>query len=155
VTSSAQSGGGPGHDDQPEPDFAGAKLALILADRVLCYLRDDIRGLPFPGHWDLPGGGREGGETAEECVLRELEEEFGLRLGAERLIWRRDYPSAHLPGQRGVFFGGRVTAAEIGAVRFGSEGQRWEMMEVGAFVTHDLAVPALRDRLGELLAALT
>jgi 8-oxo-dGTP diphosphatase len=136
-------------------EFAGAKLALILGDRVLVYLRDDFAGLPFPGHWDLPGGGREGDETAEACVLRELEEEFGLRLGAERLIWRRDYPSAHLPGQRGVFFGGRVTAAEVGAVRFGSEGQRWEMMDAAAFVAHDLAVPALRGRLAEFLAALS
>ncbi len=136
-------------------EFAGAKLALILGSRVLCYLRDDFAGLPYPGFWDLPGGGREGGETAEDCVLRELEEEFGLRLGEERLTWRRDYPSAHLPGRRGVFFGGRVTAAEVEAVRFGSEGQRWEMMEVAAFMAHERAVPSLRDRLAEFLAALS
>lgn len=136
-------------------EFAGAKLALILGDRVLCYLRDDVAGLPFAGHWDLPGGGREGDETAEACVLRELEEEFGLRLDHDRLIWRREYPSAHLPGQRGVFFGGRLTEAEVGSVRFGCEGQCWEMMETAAFVAHERAVPSLRDRLAEFLDRLT
>ena len=133
-------------------DFVGAKLALILGDRVLCYLRDDFAGLPFPGHWDLPGGGREGAETPEACVLRELEEEFGLRLGQDRLIWRRDYPSRHIVGSRAVFFGGRLEAAEIGSIRFGSEGQRWRMMPVAEFLTHDRAVPDLRVRVAEFLA---
>jgi 8-oxo-dGTP diphosphatase len=153
VTPSVQSGGDPGHDDQPEPDFVGAKLALILDGRVLVYLRDDFAGLPFAGHWDLPGGGRDGAETAEACVLRELEEEFGLRLGPERLIWQRVFPSWHRAGGSAVFFGGRIAAEEVAAIRFGSEGQRWEMMETAAFLGHPLAVPYLRDRLGEMLAA--
>ncbi len=134
-------------------DFVGAKLALILGDRVLCYLRDDFAGLPFAGHWDLPGGGREGDETAEECVLRELEEEFGLRLGEERLIWRHVFPSWHRAGRRAVFFGGRITADEVAAIRFGDEGQRWEMMATAAFTGHPEAVPYLRDRVAEMLAA--
>lgn len=48
-----------------------------------------------------------------------------------------------------------MTEAEVGAVCFGSEGQRWEMMRVAAFVAHDRAVPVLRDRLAEFLDALT
>jgi len=67
-------------------DFVGAKAALICGDRVLTYLRDDKPGLPWRGMWDLPGGGREGDETAEACLLREVEEEFGLRLLPDRLI---------------------------------------------------------------------
>ena len=53
--------------------FAGAKVALICGGDVLTYLRDDRPELPFPGCWDLPGGGREGEESAEACVLRELD----------------------------------------------------------------------------------
>ena len=135
-------------------DFVGAKLALILADRVLCYLRDDFAGLPFPGHWDLPGGGREGAETPEACVLRELEEEFGLCLGQDRLIWRHAFPSWHRRGGQAVFFGGRIRAEEVAAIQFGSEGQRWEMMPVEAFTGHPMAVPYLRDRVGEMLVEL-
>ena len=41
-------------------DFSGAKIVLKCEDRLLTYLRDDKPGIPFPGIWDLPGGGREG-----------------------------------------------------------------------------------------------
>ena len=137
-----------------EAAFVGAKLALLHDGAVLTYLRDDFGHLPFPGHWDLPGGGREGAETAEACVLRELEEEFGLRIGPERLIWRREFASWHRIGHRAVFFGGRIGPEEISAVRFGSEGQRWEMMGIDAFMEHERAVPYLRDRLAEFAATL-
>lgn len=131
----------------------GAKIALLYGDRVLTHLRDDFVQLPYPGHWDFPGGAREGSETAEACALRELHEEYGLTLDPARLLWRRDYPSEHVPGGTAAFFGGRITAAEIAAIVFGDEGQRWEMMEVSAFRAHPRAVPYLRDRLGDYLAS--
>ena len=60
--------------------FVGCKLALIHGAHILTYLRDDKPGLHWANMWDLPGGGREGDETPEACVLRELHEEFGLTL---------------------------------------------------------------------------
>lgn len=42
------------------------------------------------GQWALPGGRIEAGETAEETVLRELEEEVGLALDGTRVIGRLD-----------------------------------------------------------------
>lgn len=133
--------------------IVGAKIALVAGGRVLTHLRDDFAHLPFPGHWDFPGGAREEEETAEACALRELHEEYGLILPEARLIWRRDYPSTHVPGGVAAFFGGTVTKAELAAITFGDEGQRWEMMETRAFLDHDRAVPYLRDRLREFLAA--
>lgn len=136
-----------------EPAFAGAKLALIKDGNVLTYLRDDQEGLAFPGFWDLPGGGREGNESAEHCVLRELHEEFGLKLPPDRLIWRRDYASDHLDGQRVAFFGGSISDAEIDAISFGDEGQFWEMMAINAFLSHHRAITHLQNRLRDFLAA--
>lgn len=37
-------------------------------------------------YWLLPGGGREGGETPEECVVREVGEETHLTITVERLL---------------------------------------------------------------------
>ncbi len=127
-------------------DFVGAKAAFFCEGRLLTYLRDDMPGLPWPAMWDLPGGGREGDETPEACLLRELEEEFGLRLGVDRLLRRWDLPSITGRPLPGVFFAGQLTAAEVLAIRFGDEGQCWEMMPVAAFLAHPRAIPAMADR---------
>ena len=127
-------------------DFVGCKLLLVQGDHLLTYLRDDKPGLPFAAHWDLPGGGREGDETPEACVLRELEEEFGLILPEERLSRRWDYPSMMDASRASWFFAGVISGAEIAAIRFGDEGQHWQMMSVADFLGHPAAVPELQRR---------
>lgn len=127
-------------------EFIGAKVALFCETRVLCYLRDDFAHIPWPGRWDLPGGGREGGESPEDCLLRETHEEFGLVLPPERLEQRLVLPSADFPGRASVFFAGRLCEAEVAEVRFGAEGQFWAMMEVAEFLARGDAVPWLQDR---------
>lgn len=135
-------------------DFAGAKAALFCGDRVLCYLRDERPGLAWAGCWDLPGGGREGRESAEDCVLREIAEEFGLVLAQERLVFRREVVATVDPARKAWLFGGRLDGAEVAAIRFGDEGQRWEMMPVADFVAHGGAIPAMRERVAMVWAAL-
>jgi 8-oxo-dGTP diphosphatase len=127
-------------------DFVGAKAAFFCGSRILVYLRDDFEGLPWRGLWDLPGGGREGAESPETCLLRELDEEFGLILPPERLIYRKILPSMVNPDRPSAFFAGHLTQSEIGAIRFGSEGQRWEMMPITDFLTHAAAVPHMQAR---------
>jgi 8-oxo-dGTP diphosphatase len=129
-------------------DFTGAKAALFCEGFVLTCLRDEKPGLRWPGLWDLPGGGREGLEGPEDCLLRELWEEFGLRLAADRLVWRRVFPSMVEAGRTSVFFGGWLTRAEIAAIRFGDEGQGWELMPVTRFLEHRKAVPEMQRRAG-------
>lgn len=132
--------------------FSGAKVALLCQGRILTCQRDDRPGLPWPGLWDLPGGGAEEGETPEICVLRELEEEFGLRLQPERLLWRRAFPAMRAPGRLGWFFAGRIRPAEIAAIRFGREGQGWEMMALDLWLSRPDAVRPLQDRTALALA---
>jgi 8-oxo-dGTP diphosphatase len=129
-------------------DFVGAKAAFFCGAAVLTCLRDDHPGLSWAGHWDLPGGGREGDEGPEACLLRELEEEFGLRLPPERLEWRGVFPSMLDASRSSVFFAGSLTGAEIGAIRFGDEGQGWELMPVTTFLGHGRAVPEMQRRVG-------
>jgi 8-oxo-dGTP diphosphatase len=129
-------------------DFVGAKAALFCGASVLTCLRDDRPGLPWPGLWDLPGGGREGDEGPEECLVRELWEEFGLTLPPERLVWRRVFPSIMDATRASVFFGGLLAPEEVEAIRFGEEGQGWELMAVSAFLAHERAVPEMQRRVG-------
>ncbi|MDE1857000.1 MAG: NUDIX domain-containing protein [Candidatus Micrarchaeota archaeon] len=48
-------------------------VAAIIRDRKLLVVRNAGRNI-----WTLPGGHVEKGETAEQCVLREVKEELGL-----------------------------------------------------------------------------
>ena len=127
-------------------DFVGCKAALFCGGDILTYQRDAKPGLPWAGQWDLPGGGREGAETPEDCLLREVEEEFGLRLPPTRLIWRRAFPSMLDAARQSWFFGGRLSKAEVRQIRFGSEGQRWQMMPVASYLAHPGAIAEMQRR---------
>jgi len=58
----------------PRPTVTGL---VLYKNKLLLTKRARI---PFKGWWDLPGGFVERGENAEEAILRELEEETGLKI---------------------------------------------------------------------------
>lgn len=129
--------------------FDGAKIALVAGQRLLAYRRDALSSIPWPGYWDLPGGGREGAETPLACALRELHEEFALTLDPARVTHAQSYLKAD--GQAVWFFGARGEAGLFDRVRFGSEGAYWRVMEVAEFLGREDAVPHLRVRLATWL----
>jgi len=133
-----------------ETRFGGAKLALFIGQELLIYLRDDRPDIPWPGCWDFPGGGREGDETPEACVLRETEEEFGLRLAPGDLGWRVVHPGAS--GQGAVFFAAHLPAGAQAAIRFGDEGQGWRLVPPGAYLAETRAIPHLQRLLADYLS---
>lgn len=51
-------------------------------------------------------------------------------------------------GRESVFFGGWLTAGEVASVRFGDEGQGWELMPVAGYLGHPLGVPEMQRRVG-------
>lgn len=130
----------------------GAKLVLTHDGHLLTCLRDDYDWIPFPAHWDLPGGGADPGESAADCALRELREEFGLTLAPARLRGRA-FPSLTPPGGEVWLFHAPITRVEIDAIRFGDEGQEWRMMPIAEFIAHPRAVPHFRIRVPLMLQA--
>lgn len=60
-----------------------AVCAIITVDgRYLLQLRDNIKGIFFPGCWGCFGGGIEPGEQPDEALRRELKEELDLDVEA-------------------------------------------------------------------------
>lgn len=133
-----------------EEEFTGCKLAYILNGDLLVYKRDNRLDIPFPDLWDFPGGGREGDETAEQCVLRELKEEFSISLPASRLIFKRAVPN-HLNNGVSFFFAAYAKQCEVDAIVFGDEGQRWELMAIDKYMAHPQAITVLKSRLQSYL----
>lgn len=71
--------------------------------------------------WQLPQGGADEGETAEQCAVRELREEAGITdvtiLGKSDLVYKYDFPASyrrfrpdHICGQRIEFVFGTCPA---------------------------------------------
>lgn len=126
--------------------WRGAKVALFLGPRLLITLRDDLPGLPWAGHWDFPGGGREGDESPEGCVIRETFEEVGLRLDASDLRGGRQ----HASGGTNWFFVAHLPDCAA-AVRFGDEGQTWDLVAPTAYLRLPRRIPHLADLLADYL----
>ena len=64
---------------RPYPDrpVVGVGAVVLDGDRVLLVKRGQA---PLKGHWSLPGGAVEIGETLEQAIAREVLEETGITL---------------------------------------------------------------------------
>lgn len=81
----------------PRPVVDVAVGVLIDRDgRFLLTTRPP--GKAYAGHWEFPGGKIEAGETVEQALRRELQEEIGVTIGTAH-PWRvlqADYPHARV-----------------------------------------------------------
>lgn len=130
-----------------EPDFHGAKVAVFIDDHLLVYRRDNRPDIPFPDMLDLPGGGRENGESGAACVARETFEEFGIRIAMDRFEHVQTYPNWRGSGDVALFFVCRLAPKILQDIVFGDEGQHWQVMPVAEFLASDRAVPHLQCQL--------
>ena len=82
-----------GGAERPAVDVAVG--VLMQADgQVLLTSRPE--GKVYAGYWEFPGGKLEAGETVEEALRRELQEELGIVIGQAQ-IWKTQmvgYPHA-------------------------------------------------------------
>ncbi|MDR3727753.1 MAG: NUDIX domain-containing protein [Terracidiphilus sp.] len=79
----------------PETPLVGVGAVVVEEGRVLLIRRGNE---PMKGHWSLPGGMLELGETLTEGVAREVREETGLTVEPVELIELLD--RIHREGER-------------------------------------------------------
>ena len=68
---------------------------LLRADRTM-LLTSRPEGKPYAGYWEFPGGKLEAGESVEQALRRELQEELGITIAAAHpwKVTEHDYPHA-------------------------------------------------------------
>ncbi len=135
-------------------DFSGAKLVCLIGGKLVTLLRDHNPLISYPNYWDMPGGGREGDESPEACLLRELEEELGLRLSTADLSWKARFDSPTVPGRQAWWFAATLPARVADEIVLGDEGQGWALMPPEDWLAHPRAIPHFKPRVEAGLAAL-
>lgn len=65
-----------------KPDINVAAGLIFRKGKILICKRPE--GSHLAGYWEFPGGKQEKGETLEECLSREIKEELGIEIDAEK-----------------------------------------------------------------------
>ena len=129
------------------PSLVEVSAGLVFRDGQL-LITQRLSGSHLAGLWEFPGGKRELGESFEDCLRRELQEELGVDVRVREEIERitHDYPekSVHLR-----FF--RCTLANAGDEprAIGCQAVAWVTRET----LGNYAFPAADARLLEWLRA--
>ena len=87
--------------DADQPRSADRSLVQVAVGVLVRHdqaflLTSRPEGKAYAGYWEFPGGKLEAGETVEEALRRELQEEIGITI-QNCLLWkteRIDYPHA-------------------------------------------------------------
>lgn len=87
-----RSSAGPPLDATPRPVREVAAGIILRGPYVLIARR--LEDAHLGGLWEFPGGQLEPGETLEECLVREIQEELNLtiRVGRHTLTVHQSYP---------------------------------------------------------------
>ena len=80
----------------PERPVVGVGAVVLDSDRVLLVKRGQA---PLKGHWSLPGGAVEIGETLEQAIAREVLEETGITIEVGPIVEVLDRISRDIDGR--------------------------------------------------------
>lgn len=137
------------HHELIEVHVAGICLRETEAGIVVLIAKRQVTRALYPGLWECGGGQVHAGENFEEAVIRQMREEFGIRIGgaipfSTYEISVPDLPQKKIPGIKFVCFCEGYEGGSIGPacdIREHSE-CRWQPMD-------DLAgfdfIPGIRD----------
>nr|WP_315137879.1 NUDIX domain-containing protein [uncultured Limnohabitans sp.] len=82
--------------DQTERAVVDVAVGVLMQTDGQFLLTSRPDGKVYAGYWEFPGGKLEAGESVEQALRRELQEELGITIG-EAQAWKTqmvDYPHA-------------------------------------------------------------
>ena len=138
---------------QESQNCVSAVYLLQQDGSVLLQLRDDKPGVRRPGHWVVPGGHCNPGETLEACASREFEEETGYRCLFLRFLLSLDDEVDDYRYRLHVFwtiYDGQqpITCLEGQALRFVKREEAGEYLKVNYLIHYwDLVLEKMNQEL--------
>lgn len=123
-----------------------AGILFVAPDGEVLLLRRSAGEENFPGHWSLPGGGVDEGESPEEGALREAREEMGVDADGSKL---RDMEKTVTPKGK-VFHTFALPTAEKFVPKLNGEhsGYAWASLDMLPRPMHPAVEKLLTDRIG-------
>ena len=86
--------------------------AAFLIDNNKVFIARRAGSQPLAGKWEFPGGKVESDESVEDCLARELAEEFGIKVAVGTFLaeatHRRDIGSFHILAHRATWLAGDI-----------------------------------------------
>lgn len=82
--------------DQAERAVVDVAVGVLMQADGQFLLTSRPEGKVYAGYWEFPGGKLEAGESVEQALRRELQEELGITIGPAQ-VWKTqmvDYPHA-------------------------------------------------------------
>ena len=70
------------------------KAVVLNKNGKILVLKRPKKGVNFSGMYDLPGGHIDKGESVEECLIREIQEETGLEVRIGDILSVEEYPKS-------------------------------------------------------------
>ena len=132
-------------------DAQGVKGPIFFGEKILVYERDNKTDF-YPGYIDLPGGGSEENETVLEAYKREVQEEFGLEIQPENILYAKSYPSIYYPGKTSYYLVASLPEEQFKTIQFGDEGKSYRLMDVSDYLNSEKVMPHFKERLQDFLA---
>jgi 8-oxo-dGTP diphosphatase len=103
------------NDEQPRHRETTGAIIIDTLGRYLFQLRDDVAGITNPGKIGLFGGHREGDETFLQCIVREIHEEIGYFVPADRFEHLGSFDGEDIDRKEGTIHGHLFVVRDIPA----------------------------------------
>lgn len=112
-------------------------LAVLTYDNKVLIVKRSLHEKHHPGMWGFPGGGIDEGETAFKAVIRECEEEIGVRpIRVKKLA----------QDERITWFSGMLPCDPLECIVLNWEHDDWSLVGVDDIGDYDMI-----DGMGEII----
>ncbi|MCF7834129.1 MAG: NUDIX domain-containing protein [Candidatus Pacebacteria bacterium] len=132
-------------------NFHGVKGLVFIGDKILTYRRD-TKTKSFPLYIDLPGGGKEEGESPFDTFKRETKEEFGIEINPDDVKYAKQYMSAMDTTKESYFIVVNPLNMKESDVVFGDEGLEPVLITPDEYLKLNDAIKRQQDKVVDYLA---